>query len=83
MNEQGAREVASAGISVNAIAPGYIDTDLLALLSPEERSLYAARVPMGHFGTPDEVAGLIAFLDRDAPTYITGQTLVIDGGLTV
>lgn len=76
-------EVAGLGIPVNAVAPGYIDTDMLATLSPEQRKAALEAVPMRRLGTADEVATLVAFLAADAPDYVTGQVLVIDGGLSV
>lgn len=77
-----ARELAPWGASVNAVAPGFVDTDMLAGFSPEQRKAAIERVPMRRFGTVDEVGELVRYLAMDAPAYVTGQTLVIDGGLT-
>jgi 3-oxoacyl-[acyl-carrier protein] reductase len=77
-----AKELAGAGVCVNAVAPGFIDTDMVGALSPEQRAAALERVPMRRFGTADEVARLVQYLALDAPPYLTGQTLVIDGGLT-
>ncbi|MGA3121919.1 MAG: 3-oxoacyl-ACP reductase FabG [Polyangiaceae bacterium] len=76
-----AKELAPRGVCVNAVAPGFVDTDMVAALSPAQRMAAVGRVPMGRFGTADEVAALVAYLAVEAPQYITGQVLVIDGGL--
>lgn len=78
-------EWAPHGIRVNAIAPGTIETPLRAAYfnaEPQERAAMVARVPAGRFGLPQEVAGLVAYLASPAAAYITGQTLLLDGGLT-
>jgi len=77
-----AKEVASRGITVNAIAPGYIETQMTAELPPAATEELMRRIPLGRQGKPEEVAGAILFLCSEAAAYITGQTLVIDGGLT-
>ena len=76
-----AKELAPSGVSVNAVAPGFVDTDMLAGFSVAQRSAAVARVPMRRFGTVDEVANLVSYLGIEAPTFLTGQTLVIDGGM--
>lgn len=76
-----AKELAPYGVSVNAVAPGYIDTDMLANFSLEQKANAVKSVPMKRFGTPEEVADVVAYLGLTAPSYLTGQTLVIDGGL--
>ncbi len=76
------KELASRGICVNAVAPGFIDTDMLATFTPAQRTAAIERVPMRRFGTADEVASLVTYLALVAPQYVTGQVLVIDGGLT-
>jgi 3-oxoacyl-[acyl-carrier protein] reductase len=76
-----AQELATWGVAVNAVAPGFIDTDMVAALSPAQRTAALERVPMRRFGTADEVAGLVSYLALDAPAYLIGQTLVVDGGL--
>lgn len=76
-----AKEVARAGITVNAVCPGYIDTEALSGMDAESRKLKAALVPMRRFGRPEEVAAAVHFLAGEAASYITGSTLRIDGGL--
>lgn len=77
-----AKELARWGVSVNAVAPGYVDTDMLASFSRDQRDAALASVPMRRFATADEIAKLVSYLALDCPAYLTGQTLVIDGGLT-
>jgi 3-oxoacyl-[acyl-carrier protein] reductase len=76
-----AKEVASRGITVNAVAPGFIETDMTAKLSEQQRQALAARIPLGYLGTPQDVAETIAFLALDEARYITGQVVTIDGGM--
>jgi 3-oxoacyl-[acyl-carrier protein] reductase len=77
------RELASRNITVNAIAPGFIETDMVASLSEEARSHIRARIPMDGFGTPEDVAAAAAFLASDGARYITGQTIAVDGGIAL
>jgi 3-oxoacyl-[acyl-carrier protein] reductase len=77
-----AKEMAPWGIPVNAVAPGFVETDMLGGFSDAQRTAAVARVPMRRFASADEIAGLVGYLVLDAPTYLTGQTLVIDGGLS-
>ena len=76
-----AREVASRNVTVNALAPGYITTAMVAGLSEENQAKILARIPMGRFGTPEDVAEAVVFLCSDGASYITGQVLTIDGGM--
>lgn len=78
-----AREVASRGITVNAVAPGFIQSDMTDVLSAEQKERLAEKIPMGRIGRPDEVASCVAFLASDDAAYITGHTLVVDGGLAM
>ena len=78
-----AREVASRNITVNALAPGYIATEMVETLSQEIKGEILARIPLGRFGRPEDVAEAVAFLCTDEASYITGQVITIDGGLTM
>lgn len=75
-------EVGSRGITCNAIAPGFIETDMTAGLSDELKQKALERIPLGRLGLPKEVANGVLFLSSEMAAYITGQTLVVDGGLT-
>ena len=76
-----AREVASRNVTVNAVAPGYITTSMVQKLSEEVQKGILARIPLARFGTPQDVAEVVAFLCSDAAGYVTGQVIGIDGGL--
>ncbi len=76
-----AREVASRNVTVNAVAPGFVDTGMVEELSQETRKQILARIPMGRFGTAQDVAETVLFLCSDGAGYITGQVLTIDGGM--
>lgn len=76
-----AKEVARIGITVNAICPGYIQTDALASMPEEQRASALARIPMRRFGQPEEIAGAVRFLACPQAGYITGSILKIDGGI--
>ncbi|MBF7083575.1 3-oxoacyl-ACP reductase FabG [Desulfallas sp. Bu1-1] len=78
-----ARELGSRNITVNAVAPGYITTDMTAGLSEENKARMLQNVPLGRFGAPEEVAAAVAFLAGETAGYITGQLIVVDGGMTM
>jgi len=77
-----AKELGSRGICVNAIAPGFIQTDMTDKLSDEVKSAIGAQIALGHFGNPEDVANAVSFLASDSANYITGQVLAVDGGMT-
>ncbi|MCT6875955.1 3-oxoacyl-ACP reductase FabG [Frischella perrara] len=76
-----AREVASRGITVNVVAPGFIETDMTRALSDEQRAAILSQVPANRLGEPEEIANAVAFLVSDDAAYITGETLHINGGM--
>lgn len=76
-----ARELAGRGVTVNAVAPGFIDTDMTAELSEKQREMLIADIPMKRLGTSDDVAAAVAFLASSAAAYITGETLHVNGGM--
>lgn len=83
LTKSAARELASRGITVNAIAPGFIETDMTSVLSEKVKEGAAAGIPLGAFGKPEDVAAVAAFLASDEAGYITGQVLHVDGGMVM
>jgi 3-oxoacyl-[acyl-carrier protein] reductase len=78
-----AREVASRNITVNAIAPGFVDTEILNTMPRETLEAALKLVPLGRMGRPEEIAFAVAFLASDQAAYITGQVLGVDGGMAM
>jgi 3-oxoacyl-[acyl-carrier protein] reductase len=78
-----AKELAPRGITVNAVAPGLIDTDMTTTLSDTQREALLQQIPAGSFGTPDDVASCVAFLASEAARYITGEVISVSGGLLI
>jgi 3-oxoacyl-[acyl-carrier protein] reductase len=76
-----ARELGSRSVTVNCVAPGFIDTDMTRELSDDQRDLMLGQIPLGRLGAPQEIAALVAFLCSDAAAYITGETVHINGGM--
>jgi 3-oxoacyl-[acyl-carrier protein] reductase len=76
-----AREVGSRSITVNAVAPGFIDTDMTRDLADDAKKALAERIPLGRLGTAQDVAGVVRFLAGDAAGYVTGQVIHVNGGL--
>lgn len=78
-----ARELASRHITANAIAPGFIETDMTAVLSDETKKKAVGNIPLGAFGRPEDIAALASFLASDEAAYITGQVIAVDGGMSM
>ena len=83
MTKSLAKELASRGITVNAVAPGFIDTDMTAAIPEAARAAAPSGIPMARLGAPEEVARAVAFLASDDAAYITGQVLAVDGGMAM
>ena len=78
-----AKEVATRNITVNTVAPGYLETETTAVLTDEQKAYWLSVIPQGHFGEVDDIAHLVAFLATDKAKYITGQAISVDGGMAV
>ncbi len=78
-----AKELASRGITANAVAPGFIDTDMTSVLSDKAKEAALSGIPLGRMGTPDDIAAAVLFLVSDQASYITGQVLNVDGGMVM
>ena len=78
-----AREVASFGVTVNSVAPGFIETPMLDAMPDRVRREWTRRIPLGRMGSPDDVAAVVAYLMSNEAAYVTGQTWVVDGGLSL
>ena len=81
MTKAMAKELASRNITVNAVAPGFIETDMTAALDEKVRAEHMKAIPVGRYGHAEEVAELVSFLCSDSAAYITGQTVGINGGM--
>lgn len=78
-----ARELASRGVCVNAVAPGFIDTEMTRSMSEKTREAAAGTIPMGRMGKPEDIAEMVAFLAGSGSDYITGQVICVDGGMAI
>ena len=74
-------EIGSRGITVNAIAPGFIDTDMTKGLDQEQAATLMSKIPLGRYGNPEEIAAVVAFLASEQAGYITGETIHVNGGM--
>ncbi|MCD8013995.1 MAG: 3-oxoacyl-[acyl-carrier-protein] reductase [Lachnospiraceae bacterium] len=83
MTKSLAKELAGRGITVNAVAPGYIDTDMTAALSDAQKEAIQKQIPLGKIGQPQDIAETVAFLASDKAAYITGQVISVDGGMGI
>ena len=83
LTKAAARELASRGVTVNAVAPGFINTEMTAELSEKVKEGAVAQIPLGSFGEPEDIAEAVAFLASENAGYITGQVLCVDGGMAM
>ena len=78
-----AKELASRGVLANVIAPGFVETDMTAAMTPEAKATLSGSIPLERLGTPQDIAGMVTVLASDLASYITGQVIVVDGGLVM
>jgi 3-oxoacyl-[acyl-carrier protein] reductase len=78
-----AKELGSRNVLVNAVAPGFIETDMTAAMTPDARAALSGQIPLERLGTPRDIAGVVTFLASEHAAYVTGQTLVVDGGMVM
>ncbi len=83
LTKSAAKELAQLGVTVNAIAPGFIETDLLSGYNEEAKKKVVANIALGRIGTPEDVAKIILFLSSSLSDYVTGQVISVDGGMVV
>jgi 3-oxoacyl-[acyl-carrier protein] reductase len=76
-----AREVGSRSVTVNVVAPGFVETDMTKAVNEETQKQWAAQIPLGRLGSPDDIAAAVCFLASDEASYITGQVLAVNGGM--
>lgn len=81
MSRAMAKELGSRAVTVNCVAPGFIDTDMTKVLTDDQRSLMLGQIPLGRLGEPEEIAKVVAFLASDSGAYITGETIHVNGGM--
>ena len=78
-----AKELGSRGVTANLVAPGFITTDMTAVISEDVQEAAKKGIPLGRFGTPEDIAGTVAYLCSDAASYVTGQVIMVDGGMAM
>jgi 3-oxoacyl-[acyl-carrier protein] reductase len=83
LTKSAAKEYASRGILINCIAPGFIDTDMTAALPEDARKVLLEQIALGRLGSPDDIANTVLYLASDLAGYVTGQVLVVDGGMVI
>ena len=83
MTKSMARELASRGITVNGIAPGFVDTEMTQVLSDEVKEAATKQIPLGRFGKPEDIANMATYLASEKAAYITGQIISVDGGMAI
>jgi 3-oxoacyl-[acyl-carrier protein] reductase len=83
MTKSIAREIASRGITVNVVAPGFIETDMTSVLNEEVRKGALSQIPVARFGATDDIAAAVSFLASAEASYISGQVLAVDGGMSM
>ena len=83
MTKSLAKELAARNVTVNAVAPGYIETDMTAVLPEKVKEAALTQIPLKRMGKPEDIAETVAFLASDRASYITGQTLLVDGGMGI
>ena len=83
LTKSAARELASRGICVNAVAPGYVTTDMTSVLSDQVKAQMLSQIPLGRAASPEEIANVVLFLASEQSAYMTGQVLSVDGGMSM